>query len=307
MARTTYAHPVDVLRKFNPEVVADGLLSSNEYIGSSDDEEFVRARIEGVEDQFEDLTRNAFRERRVGNPGEPRTWEYHEADFRRYQHGVKIWLENRSVLPFEPTAGDTLEIRTGRDRWKDITDQEGDLYEADYREGTIRIYGVYRYAGSWRNAALDRNVRITYRHGALGGSRNRGGETSLDGQLASGAPSITVSDASRLPNRGLLLIGGDEYVQVSGKDLDTESLTGVTRGLRGTDDQQHADGAQVHYCPVSIREAVAARAAVELLEYDDWVDSLVEASEGFAKPQKVSDWNGEWEQALNKHSEARML
>lgn len=307
MARTTYAHPVDVLRKFNPTLIAKGDLDSNEYIGTTDDEELVRARIEGVEDQFEDLTRNAFREQRVGNPGEPRTWEYHEADFRRYQHGVKVWLEHRNALPFDPTAGDTLEIRTGRDRWKDITDQEGELFEANYREGWVRIFSVYRYAGSWRSAALDRNVRMTYRHGSLGGDRDLGGETSLDGQLAESANTISVQDASRLPHRGLLLVGGDEYVKFSGKDLDAESLTGVSRGLRGTTDQQHADGAQVHYCPVAIREAVAARTAVELLEYDDWVDSLVEASEGFAKPQKVSDWNGEWEQALNKHSEARML
>ena len=45
----------------------------------------------------------------------------------------------------------------------------------------------------------------------------------------------------------------------SGEIFDTNELTGVARGLRGTEDQQHADGSQVHYCPVSIREAVAAR------------------------------------------------
>jgi len=305
MARTTYAHPFDVVRKFNPDILKQGSLSSNEYIGTQDDEELVRARIEEVEDEFEDLTRNAFREVRVGHVGSPATYEYHDADFRRYQHGLKVYLDHRKVVPFDSTEDDRLEIRTGRDSWKDVTDDEGSLWEANWRKGWIRFYGIYRYLGAWHQAILERNVRVSYRHGALGGSSREGGETTLDGQLAQGANTIDVIDADRLPHQGLLLIDGQEYVRFRGRSTDT--LQDVTRGLRGTEDQQHADGGQVHYCPPAIRSAIAARAAVELLEYDDWVDSLVEASDGFAKPQKVDDWNGEWEKALNKHSEARML
>lgn len=307
MARTTYAHPVDVLRKFNPRVLSDDLLTDNEYLDTDDDEEFIRARIEEVEDAFEDLTRNAFRERRVGNPGNPATYEYHGADFRRYQYGVRVWLNNRNFHPLDPDQDDRLEIRTGRDTWRDITANEGSLWEADYSEGWIRIFGVFRYLSGWHNAILDRNVRVCYRHGGLGGSRNRGGETTLDGELTEGETTISVTDASRLPNQGLVFIGGDEYARFGRADLEDDKLLDVSRGLRGTDDQDHDDGAQVHYCPPAIRSGIAARAAVELLEYDDWVDSLVEASNGFEKPQKVKDWDGEWETLLNKHSEARML
>lgn len=305
MARTTYAHPLDVIRKFNPRIIKDGLLEGDTYIGTEDDEELVRARIEEVEDLFEDLTRNTFRERRVGHEGQPSTYEHHDADFRRYQHGVKLWLDNRNVIPFDSTEGDRLELRTGRDSWRDITDDEGSMYEADYRSGWVRIFGVYRYLGGWHKAIMERNVRATYRHGALGGSRNDGGETSLDGQLAQASDTIPVADATRLPRQGLLLVAGEEYVRFNGHDSNT--LQNVTRGLRGTDDQDHEDGDQVHYCPPAIRSGIAARAAVELLQYDDWVDSLVEAADGFAKPQKVQDWNEEWETILNKHSEARML
>lgn len=306
MARTTYAHPADVLRKFDPTLLRDGRLEQNDFIGSDDDEELVRARIEGVEDDFEDLTRNPYRERRVGVPDERRTYEAHDADFRRYQGGVRVWLENYPAVPFDREAGDRLLIRTGRNNWRDITDRENSMWEARWPDGELTIYAA-RYAGAWRNAALRDNIRVCYRHGALGGSRDRGGQTELAEPLTQGDTSVSVKDIARLPNQGLLLVGGDEYVKFSRPDYESDSLESVSRGLRGTTETDHDADAEVHYCPVSIREAIAARTAVELLEYDDWVDQLVEATNGFAKNQKVDEWNSEWEQILNKHSGARLL
>lgn len=306
MARTLYALPVDVLRKFDPTLVGTGELENNDYIGSSDDQELVRARIEGVGDSFEDLTRMAYRERRQGSTDSPSTYEYHDADFRRYQHGVKVWLDNHPVVPIDPEAGDRIEIRKSRERWRDITDEDS-LWEADYESGWLRIYrrrlGAARRGQAW----IDRNIRVTYRYGALGGSRNRGGQTTLTEDASEGDSTLTVENPGRLPRSGLLLVGNTEYVRFKGANRDTGELQGVTRGVRGTDAVAHSAEDVVHYCPVAIREAIAAKAAVELLEYDDWVDQLVEATDGFATNQKVQEWNSEWEQTLSKHSDAKML
>lgn len=309
MARTLYALPVDVLRKFDPTLIGTGELDSNEYIGSPDDEELIRARIEGVESAFEDMTGMAYRERRLGSPEDPATWEYHDADFRRYQHGIKVWLDNHPVVPFDHDAGDRIELRRGRDRWVDLTPDTDD-WEANYEDGWLRLYrhhlGVAHRAQAWS----ERNIRVTYRYGALGGSRSRGGQTTLTADVDEAASTLSVANASRLPRSGLLLVtgtSGDEYVRFNTADEQADELTGVTRGVRGTDAVSHTSGDTVHYCPVAIREAVAARAAVELLEYDDWVDQLVEATDGFATNQKVQEWNQEWRTTLGKHTDAKML
>jgi len=70
--RTYYAHPVDVLRKYNPQLT-ESSINNNDYIGNRDVEQIV-ARLEGVEAQFDDLTRNPYRKVRVGEPGRPETW-----------------------------------------------------------------------------------------------------------------------------------------------------------------------------------------------------------------------------------------
>lgn len=306
--RTRYISPADVLRKFDPTLTISDL-ENGMFIGGDHDRELVTARIDGAEDEFEDLTRSAYREVRVGQPGHPETYEHHDASFRRYQDGVRIWLNNRNVIPLNSADGDSLEIRTGRDRWRDITDATN-RWDANYADGWIRVYGIRRYAAAWRNALQADNIRVSYRHGALGGSRDRGGQTTLTESVGADDTELPVQNAGRLPSDGMFLLNGQEYVRATRADPseDIVHLAGAAgRGLRGTEGVTHDAGGIVHYCPLSIREAIAARAAIELLTYDDWVDQLVEASEGIDPGNKVEQFQSEWEQILNRHAEVRTL
>lgn len=300
--RTYYAHPVDVLRKYNPQLAMSDL-ETDSLIGHEDLEK-VLARIEGVESEFESLTRNPFREVRVGTPDQPRSWEHQEAELYRTEYGAKIWLDNMNITPLDPAKGDELHIRKGKDSWDHITPEEGDRWEADYEKGWIRIFSRYRRSVH-RSQLRDKFLRITYRHGAAGDKINDAGQTELTAAAASGDTVLQVEDAGAVPRTGILFVGGDEYVSLTGRDHGADELT-VSRGVRATQAGPHDAGTTVHYCPLVIREAVAGRAAQELLRYEDWVDDLVESG-GYPAKEKMSDWQDEWESVLNKFSGVRSI
>lgn len=302
MARTHYCHPVDPLRVFDPQLsMAD--LESDGYIGSADDLDRVLAAIEDAESEFDSLTRNPQREARVGVPGEPETYEQHPADLRRNQSGIKVWLDNASVMPIDPDKGDAIEIRTGRHSWRDITARD-DRWEMNNRDGWIRFFTRLRNT-FYRPAARDRILRICYRHGALGEDNHSAGQTELSADLASGDTSASVEDAGRLPRDGLVLIGGDEYATCRRRADGSIELP--ARGVRGTTGQAHGAGTVVHHCPSDVRKAVAHRAATELLTYDDWVHQLVQTEHGIQSSMKTDEWNATWEKALSKYSEGRII
>lgn len=300
--RTHYAHPVDVLRKYNPQLTMSDL-ASDALIGNEDLEQ-VRARIEAVEAEFESLTRNPFREVRVGNPGQPRSWEHQEAELYRTEYGAKIWLDNMNITPLDPAEGDELHIRKGKDSWDRITPEEGDRWEADYEKGWIRIFSRYRRSVH-RSQLRDKFLRITYRHGAAGDTINDAGQTDLASSATASATTLQVEDAGMVPRTGILYVGGDEYVSLTGRDLSTDELT-VSRGTRATSAQSHPAGTTVHYCPLDIREAVAAKSAREVLRYEDWVDDLTDANGPGAKA-KAEQWEQTWQAALEKRSGVRSL
>jgi len=301
--RTNYAHPVDVIRKYNPQVTLQNLKDDG-LIGNSDLEQ-VRARIQGVESEFDSMTGAPMREVRVGTPNHPQTWEYQEAEMYRTEYGAKVWLDNGKLLPIRSAEGDTIELRTGKDTWDDITSEEGDRWEADYEKGWIRIFARYRRTVR-RKQLRDKFLRVTYRHGARGGRHDQAGQTTISSQASAGDTTIQVEDASRLRPEGLLFVGGDEYIFADVVDYDNDEIDVLTRGARGTEDQQHDSGTTVHYCPDYVREAVAARAAQEVLRYEDWVDDLVESG-GYSVQDKMSDWQDEWEKALSKNSAVRAM
>ena len=67
----------------------------------------------------------------------------------------------------DPDEGDTLEVRVGRDRWRDVTDQEGRRWDLDYQIGRLHLYRrLIRRA--WFDDPTKRILRITYRYGPLG-------------------------------------------------------------------------------------------------------------------------------------------
>jgi len=112
-------------------------------------------------------TSRPFHPVQVGDPDEPRTWETHDVHDAETWDPARVMLDNRKILPLEPDQGDALEVRTGRDQWRDVTDDEGDEWVLNYRTRRLLIY----------NRRLDltpfddpntRFMRICYRYGPLG-------------------------------------------------------------------------------------------------------------------------------------------
>lgn len=302
--RPIYCHPVDVLRKFDP-TLTESDLSNNDFIGNEDLAQ-VRARIDSVCSDFEDQTGHAFRRNRMGSPGATETYESQQVINTRPTAPLWASLDWRPVLPFDSASNDTLEIRTGKDSWDDVTDSAGSEFTLDHRTGRLKLYRILINRIFW-GADDDRFLRATYRYGALGGDQTEGGQTTLDGGIADSDTSVDVANAARLPNRGIVLIANDEYARITDVDYSTDTLT-LSRGERVTSKASHSDGDVVHFCPENVRDSVAAEAARELLLYDDWTDQLVDTGNGAPQPQqKLDDWESTWEQALGKHTEVRRL
>ena len=297
--RTYYAHIADVLRRYNPQLTVDDI--RDEDFLQHDDEEQLLAVIEEVESEFDDLTGNPFREQRYGSVGSPATYDHYGADMYRNQSGIKIWLDTNGITPIDP-AKDVVEIRQGKDNWKDITDSEGTRWEMHYRDGWIRVYR--RIANTiYRPALRDDFLRLSYRYGAPGGSRQKAGQTTLSSNATTSDTTFDVADEARLPGSGILKVG-DEYVRLTSKSSGTLV---VERGKRATAASSHSSGEVVHYCPLQIRRAVSARAAQELLRWEDWVLDLAGGDEGFSATQKRDDWQSTWEQVLAKYSAVRSV
>lgn len=301
MPRLYYATPLDVLRRFDPQL-SQAALNNGEHIGNNDEEQVI-SRIEGVQHTFEREGR-PFREVRVG--GGPGTYVYKGLPGRDFPY--HIHLDHFDIVPFDPAAGDVIERRSGRDSWIDITNDEGSDWVADYRLGKLTLYAL---PGRGHLPMLrqyrDRFIRLSYRHGAPGGDTQSGGQTTL-GESLSGdqTGSVSVADASRLPmGGGTMLVNGTEYVYVSAVDIDADTVTIDDRGLRGSDSStSHSSGDVLHYCPLSVREAVAAKAAREAVLYDDWTDQLVETGGGAPAPQaKLEAWESEYQNAVARYSD----
>jgi len=301
---TPYCLFEDVLRRFDPTTDPSDF---EQELQSRNPKQKYEAAIENKSNEFEQKTGHAWRETRVGSPDAEETYEYHGEDYDKFRRGVKVWLDHREVLPLDPDKGDSLEVRTGRNNWRDVTDQAGDRYGANYPEGWIRIYAGFRTPARWNREIEDRNIRVSYRYGSLGGDRGRGGETRLSGSVDDSGGVLPVEDASRLPAHGLVTLGGSEYARFSGADHGAEELTGVSRGVRATDAQAHDAGDTVHYCPLPVREAVAAGVACEMITYDDWTDILVDADAGLSHSDKREQWNKEFEREAARRAEAHMV
>lgn len=304
MSTAGYCLVEDVLRRFDPTLDRSDL-DTNEFV-PNDGLAKVESAIQSLSDEFDQDTGHAFRETRVGSPGAEATYETHGVDHEKYRRGVKVWLDHREVLPLDYDAGDRLEIRTGRRSWRDLTQQEDVRWNANYETGWIRIHSGFRTPTKWNREIRDKNIRITYRYGALGGDRDRGGETTLDGDIDD-SENPTVEDPSRLPHRGVVSVGGDEYVEYQSLDYDTGELSGVTRGDKATTASAHDSGEVVHYCPAAVTEAVADAVAAEMVTYDDWVDRLVDSDKGLRHKEKIDQWTERFEKEKARRAEAHIV
>ncbi|UIO98894.1 hypothetical protein Hbl1158_10145 [Halobaculum sp. CBA1158] len=299
-----YCHVVDVLRKFNPQLT-ESAIESDDYIGYSDLAQ-IQARIDAVSSDFDDKTGRALRELRVGSPGMPATYEYQDArNAGRGSRPIRVSLDHDNIIPLDPSTGDVFEVRTGKDSWRDITPYAGSKYSLNHRDGAVKIWQWLRQL-IWWGAPDDRYLRTSYRYGALGGDRSEGGQTTLASSATDSTTTLSVETAGRLPSTGLLLVANDEYVRIESVDHDADELT-VERGVRATTPAAHDAGDAVHYCPETVRDAIAGKVAEELLRYDDWVDELPEASSNLGGVKKTEAWEDEYDQALAKHSGVRKL
>lgn len=112
-------------------------------------------------------TSRPFHPVQVGDPDESRTWETHDVHDAETWDPVRVMLDNRRILPLDPDEGDTLEVRTSRDNWEDITSEEGDEWVIDYRTRRLLLYRRRLDLVPFDDPNT-RFVRICYRYGPLG-------------------------------------------------------------------------------------------------------------------------------------------
>ncbi|MEF8825436.1 MAG: hypothetical protein V5A34_05605 [Halapricum sp.] len=302
-----YCTVTDVLRRFDPGLSVADLGSAVFGIDSAED---VRARIRAVSQDWDRDTGTALRHLRAGSPGAPRTYEYQNARRQRTRYPLRVELDHDDIVPFNAVAGDVLEIRTGRDNWDDVTDAEGDEWVLLHDSGELKVF-EFLVDRIFFEAPDERYLRATYRYGALGGARGRGGETTLTSDVDATSTSLSVTNAARLPASGVMLLpnpetDSSEYVRVTDVDTDTDTLT-VQRGVNGTVVAGHDEGTAVHYCPQDVRDAVAGEAAAELIRYD--LSTQRQDSDDAAIPprDKLEDWRQEYRRTKAKYSAVRRM
>jgi len=307
-----YAHPVDVLRRFDPSLDAEDFQSgTGELLGGGDLND-IWARLASVSQDWDTDTGTALRERRTGSPGAPRTYEHQDAN-RSQGFPLRVELDHDDIVPLDPAEDDVFEIRTGRDNWEDITSEEGDEWVLLHDSGDLKIFDLL-VRRVWWEAPDERYLRASYRYGALGGDPQRGGQTTLASSATDTATTLSVEDASRLPGEGgIVLITSPspkgmtgEYVAVTGIDHGADELT-VSRGRRRTPKEPHDEGDTVHYCPMDIRDAVAAQAAAELVKSDLSLQRTDSDDAAISPSRKLDDWADEYESAKAQYSAVRRM
>lgn len=267
------------------------------------------SRAEAASDKWDAETGTPFRTVRVGSPQAKQTWEQHDAREAGNSLPIRVSLQNRHINPINPDKGDAIEVRTGRDDYEDITDEQGDEWVLDNDRGNLRLFRFLYQRLYWEHPS-ERFLRITYRHGGLGGDQNRGAESRLSSSVDDTATALDVENADRFPARQFRAIVGNapdlESVRVTDVDYSTDTLT-VERGVRYTDPIQHDAGVTVNYAPDHVREAVAAKAAELLTMTDSAEQSLPDDGQLTSRDSRAEKLKMEYQQAASKHSNVRTL
>ena len=304
MPRTRYATPEDVVRRAlggtvgrkGEDNVADAL-DNNAILETEDDREVIQARLEAAESQW-DREATPMRAVPVGSTAAPKYF-----DAKGSPWPLNIYLDHRNVHPLDPEMGDFIETRTARDSYSDITSREGSAWTADYDDGIIT---VYRLPGAGQLPAIqrvrDKFVRISYHLGAGGDFASAGETTLATGVDDSETGTVDVAHADRLPRSGeTMLLGGSEYVYVSAVDHEADSVTITQRGTRLTQKTSHDAGAALHFCPLDVRDAIAAMGAAEVANTEDYSEAMFDGED--SRSQKMDDWESEYDRAVNRYSD----
>jgi hypothetical protein len=127
----------------------------------------AKSRAKAATREWINRTGRPFHEHRIGDPDEPRTWEVYDVQDAVSWKPATVFLDHVNPLPLDSNSGDAIEVRSGRDEWEDITDEEGDAWVLDYRRRRLRIF-ERRFSFTPWNDPNTRFCRLTYRHGPLG-------------------------------------------------------------------------------------------------------------------------------------------
>lgn len=152
-----YASAEDVLLALDkdPEDVSETL------------EKRARRRAEAATERWINRTSRPFHPVRVGNPDEPRSWPVFDVQDAETFEPVRVMLDHRRILPLDPDEDDALEVRTRRDTWRDITDDEGRSWTMENRTRRLNIYRRRVKLVPFDDPNT-RFLRLTYRYGPLG-------------------------------------------------------------------------------------------------------------------------------------------
>lgn len=300
--RPTLCLPTDVLRKFDPQVTEEALrtvIEGTSPIGTDDYERIV-SRIEGVESRVERETGRPYQRRTKGRPNNDQSWVVpNRTELRTTRPYPRIYVN----LPDDEIVSITeLQVRS-EFQFDDGPDTVSvDNYDLNPTDGTINIRRSIIPSAFWRHIEhRGYNVRVKYEYGAVGGRHDVAGQTETSENIDDEADEVTVDNGSRLPPDGTVLIG-QEYAAAT---VDGDTLSLEERGVRGTTTKSHDSGTGVHYCPMHVREAVAALAAIEMVTYVDRIDKAV--GEQFDPQEKRDTWQDEWHSLIETAGEFSAL
>lgn len=277
---------------------------------SADERERFATRAAVASQRWDSETRSPLRTVRVGAVNSPETWEYHDAHGVRRGPPVEINLSHSEINPIDASTGDTIEVRTGRDNWEEVTTEEGDEFSLVYRNGQLKLYRFLLNQLRFEDQQ-ERLVRLTYRYGGLGGGRDKGATTALSASASATTTSLSVDDAARLPPAPAVVMLGEsadaaEYVRVTDIDRATDTLT-VSRAVRQTTPLSHNSGAIVQYTPADVREGVAAKAAELLTLDDDARLSIPDEGQLTSRTTRADRFRDEWEKTTARYQSVRIL
>lgn len=270
----------------------------------------ARRKIDAASQRWDQTTGRPMRQLRVGTAGAPATYESHNVDRPSGRAlPLKVDLNHSHIVPIDADE-DVIEVRVGRDEWRDVTDERGDEWVIDNDRGQLRLFRFLISRLRFEDPS-ERAVRLSYRYGALGGDRNRGGQTALTSSVTDTDTTLAVDSVVGLPTPGAVVAIGEpggtlEYARVTDIDGSANELT-VARGVDQTDADSHDAGAIVHYVPLDVREAVAAKAAVDLLTDDEAQIGVADDAETTDRGEKRDQYNEEWRRAARNYSAVRTI
>ena len=325
--RLTLCLPIDTVRQFDHTVTQEQITDNN-FQATPDDRDMLASQIEDAEDEFRQLANVDMRTGRVGVAGRRETYEQITYRVKGHEAFKRSWsrvsgdyrateftkdLENDRILPFDPEEGDEAYVYRGlsrsTDEWHNITDERGQTWDIINYGAGIAVFHPLKLERAMR-ATVDgigiggagrlRELRIaiSYRYGGLGGSRKRSSQTVLTDAIdAEEMGTVSVEDGSGFPAGDapgtIVVLLGSEYVEISPLP-ETDEMEIVTRGIRGTVAEDHGEGARIQYTPPAIRKAVAARAAMGLIQSGRYSKWLPDTDDDIDKNEMLEELRNTW-------------